>query len=122
MDGFVERRIEGEIPSANLLIYDGPHFPCPGIHGILPALVADFVRKTQSNWPIPFRRDAHTRAYVIADPVDALSVVLGSKNVEAGFEPVREAVSDFDGFVELVIRGVHAIFRSLRAFEREIAV
>ena len=59
---------------------------------------------------------------MIANPVNALSVVLGSKNVEAGFKPIRKAMGDFDGLVKLVVGGIHAVLESLRAFEREIAV
>jgi len=42
---------------------------------------------------------------MIADPVDALAVVRGGKDVEAGFEPVGEAVRNLDGLVELMIGG-----------------
>jgi hypothetical protein len=46
----------------------------------------------------------------------------GSKNVESGFKPIREAMGDFDGFVELMIRGEQAILHGLRALESEIAM
>jgi hypothetical protein len=59
---------------------------------------------------------------VIANPINPLAVVLGSEDVEASFELVREAMGDFDGFVKLVVGGIHAVLGSLRAFEREIAV
>ena len=40
---FVESRIEGKIPAANLLIHDGTHLPAPGVHRIPAALVANFI-------------------------------------------------------------------------------
>jgi hypothetical protein len=49
---------------------------------------------------------------VIANPVDALSVVRGSKNVEAGFKPIRKAMGDFDGFVKLVVGGYMRLAKS----------
>jgi hypothetical protein len=55
---------------------------------------------------------------VIANPINPLAVVLGSEDVEASFELVREAMGDFDGFVKLVVGGIHAVLGSLRAFER----
>src|SRR5712672_1119560 len=111
--------MEGEIPSSNLLIDDRPHLPPPGVNGILPPLLADLVRKTQSDGPFPFRWNAKARTNVIANPVDALSVVLGSKKVEAGLKAIRKAMGDFDGFVKLVVGGIDAVLESLRAFERE---
>ena len=120
--GTVESGIEGEIPAADLLVDDGTDFPGPGVGGIPAPLVANFVGQAQADGPLPFFGDAHARADVIAHPIPALAVLRGSKNVESGFKPIREAMGDFDGFVELMIRGEQAVFNGLRALEGEIAV
>ncbi len=39
----VERRVQRPIPSADFLVHDGTTFPRPGVHGVLPPLVANFV-------------------------------------------------------------------------------
>ena len=109
MKGLVERRIEGEVPFADLLVDDGPHLPRPSIRGILGALVADFVGKTQADGPFPFWRNADARANVIADVIPALAIVHGSEDIKAGFEPISEAMGDFDGLMQLMIRRIGAV-------------
>ena len=59
---------------------------------------------------------------MIADPLPALFRIGAGKNVETEFEPVAEAVRNFEGFVQLVLRGVLAIDDCLAAFEGEVAV
>jgi hypothetical protein len=122
VEGTVESGIEGEIPAADLLVDDRADFPGPGVGGIPAPLVADFVGQAQADGPVPFFGDAHARTDVIADPIPALAVLRGSKNVESGFKPIREAMGDFDGFVELMIRGEQAILHGLRALEGEITM
>ena len=122
VERLVERRIEGEIPPLDLFIEDGPHFPRPGIRGVFRALVANFVRKAQSDRPFPLRRNPHARANMASDVIPTLSVMRGSKNVEAGFKPIFEAVRDFDGFVKLMVGWISSVRRGLRALEREIAM
>jgi hypothetical protein len=51
---------------------------------------------------------------MVADPLDALAVALGSENVEADFEPVGETVSDLDG---LMVGGIEAVDAGLGAVE-----
>src|SRR5713226_1106584 len=101
----IKRGVEGEIPGANLLVDDRAHLPGPGVGGRLPALVADFVGKTETHGPIPFFGDSDARPNVVAYPIPALSIFCGSKNVETGLEPVGEAMRDFNGFMPLVIGG-----------------
>ena len=126
-DGFaVERAIEGgieiEIPAADLLIDDGAHLPSPGVGGKLAALVADFVGEAETDGPFPFFRDRDAGADVVANPLDALAAAFGSEDVEADFEPIGEAVGDFDGFVFGVVGGVEAVLDGLGATDGEIAV
>jgi len=120
--GFVESGIEGKIPAADLLINDRSHLPGPGIHGILAALVADFIGETEADGPFPLGRDADARANVVADPVNAETAFFGGEDVEADFEPVGKAVSDFDGFVKLVVGGKHAVKGGFGALKSEVAV
>ncbi len=42
---------------------------------------------------------------MVANPINPLATVRGSENIETRLEPAREAVRDFDGFVELVVGG-----------------
>src|SRR5437016_134433 len=104
MERPVKRGIEGQIPLAELLIHDRPNLPRPSVCGIPAALPADFVRKADSDGPMPLGRNAHTGANVAANVIPTLAVLGGSKNVKPGFEPVIEAVCDLDGFVQLMAR------------------
>src|SRR5713101_3901068 len=96
-------------PSADLLVDDGPHLPGPRIGGKFAPLVSDFIRKAQSDRPFPFLGYSEARADVVADPLKSTAIAFIGKNVEAGFEPVREAVGNLDGFVFRVIRGQDAV-------------
>ena len=118
----VKRGIEGQIPPADLLVHDGPNLPRPSIGRISAALPADFVREADSYGPVPLRRNAHAGTDVAADIIPALTVLSGSKNVKAGLEPVIEAMSDLDGFVQLVVRGKRAVIGGFGTLKREIGM
>jgi len=57
---------------------------------------------------------------VIADPLPAAFRLDTGENVEAGFEPVGEAVSDFEGFVHRMMGGLDAILHGFAAIRGEI--
>ncbi len=57
-----------------------------------------------------------------SDIIPALAVVRGSKYVEAGFEPIVEAVGDFDRFMKLMIGRISSVGCGLRTLKREITV
>src|SRR5256885_1097869 len=59
---------------------------------------------------------------MIADPVEALAVVRRGEDVEAGFEPVSEAVRNLDSLVELVIGGKGSVGGGFRALKCKVAV
>src|SRR5207249_11151617 len=118
----VKRGIEGQIPPADLLVHDGPNLPRPSIGRISAALPADFVREADSYGPVPLRRNAHAGTDVAADIIPALTVLSGSKNVKPGLEPVIEAMSDLDGFVQLVVRGKRAVIGGFGTLKREIGM
>ena len=122
VEGLVKGGVEREIPAIDLLVEDGAHLPGPSVDGVFAALVADFVGEAEADGPFPFGRNADAGANVVADPVEALAVLRGSENVETGFEPVGEAVSDFDGFVELVVGGKSAVGGGLGTLKREIGM
>src|SRR5258708_38966611 len=122
VERLVERGVEREIPAVDLLVDDGTHLPGPGIRGKFAPLVSDFVRKAEADGPFPFWRNADARADVVADPLKSIAIALVGKDVEAGFKPIRKAVSNLDGFVHRMIRGQDAVLNSLAAINGEVAV
>ena len=46
---------------------------------------------------------------MVADPLDAVSVLRTGKNVEADLGPTGDSLGDLDGLVELVVGGVDAV-------------
>ena len=122
MQGAVEGRVEIEIPATELLIDDGAHLPSPGVGGELAALVADFVGKAETDGPLPFFGDGNAGADVVTDPLNAQAIALGSEDVKSDFEPVREAVGDFNGFVQRVVGGIETVFGGFGAIDGEIAM
>src|SRR5580704_3681683 len=118
----VERGVDGPIPSSDLLIDNRANLPGPCVDGKLPALVADFVRETDSDGPVPFGRNAKARPNMIADPIPSLTGACRGENIKSRFEPIGPAVGDFDGFVQSVVGREEAIYHLLRAVNREIAV
>ena len=119
---FVEGGIETQIPTVDLLIDDGAHFPCPGVGGKRAALISDFVGEAEADGPFPFFGDGDAGTDMVADPLNALAAAFGSEDVEAYFEPVGEAVGDFDGFVLGVVGGIEAVDDGFGAVDGEIAV
>ena len=66
---------------------------------------------------MPFWRDPKPRSNMRADEIQAAAVARAGKKIEAGFEPVVEAVGDLDRLVPRVIgrnRTVVSLFRSPR--------
>jgi len=120
--GTVERRIERKIPAAHLFINDGANFPGPSVRGIPAALPANFIGKANANWPMPFRGNAHARTDVASNVIPTLAILNVGEDIEAGFEPVTEAMTDLDGFVELVIGGQCAVVSRLGALKSEIGM
>src|SRR6266705_5098233 len=122
VQGPVKSRVEVQIPAANLLIDDRAHLPGPGIRGEFAALIADFIGETEPNGPMPFFRNAHARANVVAHPLDPISIAMVSEYVKAGFKPVREAMRNLNGFVLGVVGRKNSILSGLAAVDGEIAV
>src|SRR5260370_11690918 len=122
VQGPVKSRVEVQIPTANLLIDDRAHLPGPGIRGKFAALIADFIRETKPNRPMPFFRNAHARANVVAHPLDPISIALVGKDVKAGFKPIREAMGNLNRFVLGVVGGKNSILSGLAAVNGEIAM
>ncbi len=122
VDRIVKGRIEGPVPAADFLVHDRAHFPRPGVGGILPALIAHFVRKAYAHRPMPFFRNAKARPDMVAHPLPSLAGIHRSKDIKSHFEPVVEAVRDLDGFMFGVIGRVYAICDLFAAVNGEIAV
>jgi len=122
VQGAVERGVEIEIPASELLIDDGADFPSPGIGGELAALVANFVGEAKADWPFPLFGNGDAGTDVIANPLNAEAIALGSEDVEADFEPVGETVGDLDGFVFGVVGGVETVLNGFGAVDGEIAM
>ena len=71
---------------------------------------------------MPLGRDAKARANMRADEIQAAAVARAGEDVESGFEPVIEAMGDFDRLVPGVIRGQRAVASLLRALRGEVIV
>ena len=119
---FVEGGIETEIPTVDLLIDDGTHFPSPSVGGKWAALISDFVGEAEADGPVPFFGDGDAGTDMVADPLDALAAAFGSEDVEAYFEPVGKTVGNFDSFVLGVVGGIEAVDDGFAAVDGEIAV
>jgi hypothetical protein len=118
----VQRRVQGPVPMPHLLVHDWADFPCPCIRGVLSPLIAEFVRDTDSDRPVPFFRNCDPGSNVIAHPLPALAFGYRSEDVKTAFEPVIKSVGNFDGLMLGVIRWVHSIDGFLGAVNREVAV
>ena len=57
-----------------------------------------------------------------ADVIQSLAALRGSENVKSGLEPVREAVGDFDRFMQLVVCGKRAVVGGFGALKSEIGM
>ena len=109
----VECRIQQPIPAANLFIHNRTYFPRPRVKGILPPLVAYFIREAYPNRPVPFLRHRNSRPDVISHPLPALSIGYGSKDVKTTLELVIEAMSDLHSFMLGVSSGIEPIHNCL---------
>lgn len=99
----VERRIQRPVPAANFFIHNWADFPRPRGKGILPPLIAYFIREAQPHWPAPLLWRRNSRPDVISNPLPALSFIYGGEDVKATLEPVIEAMRDLQSFM----LGVH---------------
>ena len=103
MDGFLEAGVQREVPVAPLFVDNRPQFPIPGILGKGAALETEFCRETQSYGPLPFGRNADSRPDVVTNPFPTFAWLNAGENIESGLKPGREAVCDFECFVERMI-------------------
>src|SRR5882724_2317751 len=122
MEGTIHRRIETQIPAAQLLVDDRANLPGPSIGGVRTALIADLGREAHVYRPMPFFRNAHPRPDMIAYPLIALARAIAHEDVETGLEPTVEALSNLDGFVQGVVIGPNAVNYALRSFKGEVRV
>ena len=104
-----EDRVESEVPGTVSLIDDGPQFVAPGI-GREPALrVTEFLGDAEANRPVPLYGDRKPRTDMISHPLPPPVGLNAAENVEAGFEPVGEALRDFERLVHRVMGGLDTI-------------
>src|SRR6266446_6222634 len=71
---------------------------------------------------MPLGRNAKARANVRADEIQAAAIARAGEDVKAGFEPVVEAMGNFDRLVPGVIRGQCAVVSVLRSLRGEVIV
>src|ERR1700682_3662756 len=71
---------------------------------------------------MPFWRDSKTRPNVCAHEIQTAAATSAGENIESGFEPVVEPVSDFDCFVPGVISRRRSVISLLRSFGSEVVV
>ena len=69
---------------------------------------------------MPLGRDAKARANMRTDEIQAAAVTRAGEDVESGFEPVIEAMGDFDRFVPGPLRersraGLNAKYQRLKS-------
>ena len=122
MEGTFERGIKRPVPRPRLFIDNRPHLPGPGVGRKLPPLIADFIGKAEPDGPLPFLGYSHAGPDVVAHPLHALAAFFRRKDVEAGLKPIREAASDFNCFMKLMMGGQKAVIKRFRALKSEIAV
>src|SRR5271156_206198 len=118
----VQRGVEGQIPAPDFLVDNWTDFPSPSVGVERSPLVADFVRQTESHRPVPRLRNADARPNMIAHPLPAAIGLNASEDVEAGFEPIGDALRDFDSFMLGMVGGQDAVNRRLCPFKREVRV
>ncbi len=118
----LQRGIERKIPTAEILIDDRTNLPTPRIFGKLSAHEADLLRKTNPYRPMPLWRNSKARPNVRADIIPSAAVACAGEDIEAGFEPIVEAVGDLDRLVPGVMRWQRAVDGFLRAFRSEVVV
>ena len=122
MDRLFETGVQRDVPAAPLFVDDRPQFPIPGILRKGAPLEAEFCRETQSHRPLPFSRNADSRPDVVTDPFPTLAWLNAGKNIESGLKPGREAVCNFECFVESMIGREHAIDAVALAIDGVIAM
>src|SRR5262245_11006204 len=71
---------------------------------------------------MPFFGNANARADMVTDPLPAIARGGAGEDVEAGLEPVGEALGDFKGFVPGMFSGVDAAIVVLGSADSEVAV
>src|SRR5260370_2630939 len=86
----VKRRIEGEIPPAELSVEDRANLPGPGIRRVPAALPADFVREADADGPVPLGRNAHAGTGVAAGVIPTLAPLRPNENLRTRSKPIRE--------------------------------
>src|ERR1700723_2344241 len=115
-------RVDRKVPAADRLVDDGPHLPGPGVRREGGALEADLGGQADTHRPIPGVGYPNTRADVIADPLDALAVLLGGEDIEPDFGPVREAFGQLDSLVLLMVGRQYSIDDVLLAVDGEVGM
>ena len=81
----------------------------PGVGVEVGALVADLGGEAEADGQLVALGNGDARADVGADPLPAAVGLDAGELVEAGLEPLVEAVGDFQGLVDGVIGGQHAV-------------
>src|SRR5438874_5609337 len=71
---------------------------------------------------MPALRNAEAGAYVIANPLPAAVRLNAGENVETGFEPICEALCDFECLVLGMIGGQYTVKNGLGSFHSEVGV
>src|SRR5208337_3008681 len=98
--GALQRGIDRPVEPAHLFVDNGANFEAPNRSGEVRPRIAELERQTGAHRPAPAIRCAHSWTDMIAHPLPALVTWHGGEDIEAGFEPVRPALSDFDGLVQ----------------------
>src|SRR5258708_26714859 len=114
--------IERDVPATQIFVDDRTNLPAPGVLREFAPHVTDLLRETYAHRPMPFFRHPKTRSNMRAHEIQTTAIAGAGKDIEAGFKPVVEAVSDLDGLVPGVIRRQGAVAGLLRSFSGEVVV
>src|SRR4051812_26224661 len=107
MQRLFERRIQRNVPAPELLIDDRSDLATPGIFGERASLITNLRGQADPHRPMPFLRRAHPGTDVVAHPFPTCAWLKAAENIKPGLEPGREAVRDFDRFMQRMIRRVN---------------
>ena len=122
MPGSFQRWIYSEVPAAKGLVDDRANLPRPGIGRVDGALISDLGGDAEADRPVPGVWDPNAGADVVADPLDAVAILLAGEDVETDFGPVVDALCEFQRLVLLMVGWVDSADEVLLPQRSEVGV
>src|SRR5271155_2483964 len=122
VEGALQGRINGEIPSANLLIDDWPQLHRPCVLRKRWPLIANLHRQAYAHRPVPAIGRSHSRADMVTHPLPAVSAARAGKNVKADLRPAIHSLSNLNSFMLRIVCWIDALRSELEAGSRITAL